>query len=238
MRQYCRPDDGFIWLKRDFSSQEIRILAHFEDGSLCEAYRSTPDLDPHQMAREIIHALTGVMYARADIKITGFSIIYGTGNRGLAVQLVQPLESAAAIKSAYLTAMPAVRHLMDDVQRRGRSGEPIKTWGGRLYYSEAPGFSKKYNRMMTYEYKLLNYLIQGSAADQTKESIVDWNEHRSWEAQFLATVHDENNIQAPAEDYERHMAILKTCMERDRFDVPMLSEGFKGLNWHQLVKCT
>lgn len=228
LRQYCLPEEGHVWLKRDFSSQEIRILAHFEDGTLCEAYRSDPNLDPHRMAQDLMYQLIKIMYDRKSTKITGFSLIYGTGVKGLSLQLGQSYADAAQIKDAYLTAFPGVKRLMQDVSRRGRSGDFIRTWGGRIYYAEMKDGKD-------FSYKLLNYLIQGSAADQTKDAIGDWEDHRHWDAVFLATVHDELNISAPAEAWEPHMETLKVCMERDRFDVPMLSEGFKGDNWHDLV---
>ena len=91
--------------------------------------------------------------------------------------------------------------------------------------------------MMTYEYKLLNYLIQGSAADQTKEAINDWNAVRTWPTKFLATVHDEINACAPTETALAAMDGLRLAMEKDRFDVPMLTEGFQGPNWHELESC-
>lgn len=229
LRSYCLPEYGHLWAKRDYSSQEIRILAHFEDGSLCEAYKVDPFLDPHQMAREIIFGLIGIDYARKSVKITGFSIIYGTGGPGLAAQLAVPVEEARAIKSAYLEAMPGVRDLMFDVQARGRRGEAIRTWGGRLYVAEPPKLID--GQWRDFAYKLLNYLIQGSAADQTKEAICDWEDCRSWDSIFLATVHDEINISVPKEAAARHMNVLQQCMERDRFDVPSMSEGFMGENW-------
>lgn len=234
MRKYCLPEEGHVWLKRDFSSQEIRILAHFEDGSLCNAYRANPSLDPHQMAVDLIAQITGVKYARKDIKITGFSIIYGTGASGLSIQLGTDRSSAFSIKEAYLDAMPGVRTLMSDVQLRGRSGLPIRTWGGRLYFVEAP--KEVDGRIRDFAYKLLNYLIQGSAADQTKEALCDWEYFRRQDAIFLATVHDEINISAPADNWQPHMETLKECMNRDRFDVPMLSEGFTGPNWQDIVE--
>lgn len=232
MRSYIKPDDGHIWLKRDYSSQEIRILAHFEDGSLCEAYRANPNLDPHQMAKELALELLHLTVSRKTIKITGFSIIYGSGNGGLASQLGVPYDEAARIKSAYLTIFPGIKELMQDVQRRGRSGDPIRTWGGRLYFVEP---SKEVNgRMMDFAYKLLNYLIQGSAADQTKEAICYWSDHKKWSDTFVATVHDEINISAPIEDKEGAMIRLRDAMNLDRLDVPVLSEGFAGFNWNDI----
>lgn len=235
MRSYCLPEVGHVWIKRDFSSQEVRILAHFEDGSLAEAYRANPSLDPHRMAMELIHSMIGVLYARKDVKITGFSIIYGTGARGLAIQLGRDYEEAFAIKNAYLAAMPGIQTLMRGVQDRGRAGEFIRTWGGRIYYAE-PG--KEVNgRWMDFYYKLLNYLIQGSAADQTKESVCDWEDARHWDDVFLATVHDELNVSAPKEHWKESMVRLKESMNKDRLDVPMLSDGYVGPNWHELEKC-
>lgn len=233
MRRYCLPEPGHVWLKRDFSSQEIRILAHFEDGSLCEAYRGNPKLDPHKMAQELILAMIGVEYARKSIKITGFSIIYGAGATGLSHQLGQSYDEAAAIKGAYLRAMPGIQELMDDVQNRGRSGNPIRTWGGRLYYTEPPKVVG--GRLRSFEYKLLNYLIQGSAADQTKESIIEWEGERDSDTVFLATVHDEINISSPKEVWRERMEKLTKHMNADRFDVPFLSEGFVGENWHDIM---
>lgn len=235
MRRYCLPEVGHVWLKRDFSSQEIRILAHFEDGALAEAYRLDPNLDPHQMATELVAAIVGLTYARKEIKITGFSIIYGSGATGLSGQLHRSIPEAAQIKGAYLTAMPGVRDLQRDVQGRGRSGQPVRTWGGRIYYAEAPKVID--GRLRDFAYKLLNYLIQGSAADQTKESIADWEDSRAWWDVFLATVHDEVNISAPKEEALESMARLKEAMNKDRLDVPMLSEGFMGENWHDLEEC-
>ena len=121
---------------------------------------------------------------------------------------------------------------MWDVQARGKRGEAIRTWGGRLYIAEPAKIID--GRWRDFAYKLLNYLIQGSAADQTKESINDWESSRSWEAIFLATVHDEINISAPKEAVRQHMQDLRNSMDKDRFDVPMRSEGFVGDNWADL----
>ena len=78
------------------------------------------------------------------------------------------LEKAAQFKAAVKRATPGVKALDDELKRRGRCGEPIRTWGGRLYYCEPPSIAKKGARKgqeVTWEYKLLNYLVQGSAAD-------------------------------------------------------------------------
>jgi DNA polymerase I-like protein with 3'-5' exonuclease and polymerase domains len=87
---------------------------------------------------------------------------------------------------------------------------------------------------MTYEYKLLNYLIQGSAADATKEAILRYYHHPQRRGRFLVTVYDE--INSSAKDYKTDMRVMKECMESLEFDVLMLSDGKIGPNWGTLTK--
>lgn len=234
MREYLLPEEGHVWIKRDFSSQEIRILAHFEDGELMLAYQSDPFLDPHSMAQELIRQITMVLYERPDVKITGFSIIYGSGVPGLSQQLKRPPHEAFELREAYFKAMPAAAQLAASTRARGKSGGVITTWGGRQYPCEPPKIVK--GRMRTFEYKLLNYLIQGSAADQTKQVLCDWDETYNVNGVFMATIHDEINLSVPADNWEGEMEMLRLAMDQDLFDVPMRSEGFVGPNWGSLEK--
>lgn len=234
MRSYLLPEEGHVWIKRDFSSQEVRILAHFEDGTIMEMYRSDPFFDPHQFAKELIEQITGMVFDRKDVKIVGFSIIYGSGVPGLAAQLGSGLEKAKVLRDAYFKALPSIPELAKSTSARGRSGGCITTWGGRQYYVEAPKVIG--GRVRSFEYKLLNYLIQGSAADQTKEVICNWWEDSSREAIFMATVHDEVNASAPEESWRREMLLLRNHMDADMFDVPMRSEGEYGPSWGKTTK--
>lgn len=232
MRRFLLPEEGHKWIKRDFSSQEIRILAHYEDGALMEAYRANPELDPHQMAKDLIASITGMDLPRKDVKITAFATIYGAGASGLSVQLECDYARAKQVREAYLSAIPGIRTLGDALRNRGRNGLALKTWGGRRYLPEPPKLIK--GVMRSFEYKLLNYLIQGSAADQTKQAIIDWDVCREPSWAFLAALHDEVNISVPEDEALSAMTYLKEVMNRDRFDVPMLSEGFIGDNFGEL----
>jgi DNA polymerase-1 len=231
LRSYLLPEDGHLWLKRDFSSQEIRILAHYEDGALLEAYRANPSLDPHRYAQEEIHRITGELRERKHAKITAFTVVYGGGGGKIAQTLGTPTAEGYAIKEAYLRAFPGVRELGRDTSHAGRSGAGITTWGGRKYLAEPPKMINGQYR--DFNYKLMSYLIQGSAADQTKQCVNDWYDCKGDDTVFLATVHDEINISAPIEQAEQEMAILKTSMDQGLFDVPMRSEGFIGRNWSE-----
>ncbi len=225
IRKYLLPEEGHVWAMRDFSGQELRIGAHYEDGSLMQAYKDNPRLDPHGRAQEMIKELYGVELSRKDVKITGFRIIYGGGAPAIAGALGLSIPEGAALKAHYLGAMPGIKTLMDNVSARGRAGKHITTWGGRHYYAESRDKA----------YKLTNYLIQGSAADQTKQCCADWYyEYKRPQDIFMATVHDEINISVPADDIPEGMQQLKSAMDQDFFDVPMASEGLVGDNWHDL----
>ena len=108
---------------------------------------------------------------------------------------------------------------------------------GPLIWRSAKTMEKgQFITMGSFSYKLLNYLIQGSAADQTKQCLCDWYEDYrvSSDTIYLATVHDEINISVPEDMAEEEMEALKAAMNQDLFDVPMRSEGFVGENWQEL----
>lgn len=232
MRSFLLPEEGYTWLKRDFSSQEIRVLAHYEDGELMRRFQADPNFDPHQMAKDGILSITGIDLDRKYVKITAFSIIYGAGVTRLAQTLEIDYGKATSIREGYMSAIPGIRVLSNALRSRGRAGQAMRTLGGRLYLPEPPRLIN--GSMRSFEYKLLNYLIQGSSADQTKESILDWDSSRnSWDL-FLAALHDEMDICCPIGQEQKSMKILKEAMNKPRLDVPVLSEGFFGKNFGEL----
>ena len=233
MRNFILPESGHVWIKRDFSAQEIRVMAHFEGGALAQAFRDDPNLDPHEMVRKEILAISGKDYPRKYVKETGFGILYGMGAATLGGRLGIDSSKSRNLMAAYKRAIPGVEKLQKGTKRRGYAQEPIRTWGGRLIYTEPPRPIQ--GVMRSFEYKLLNYLIQGSSADQTKQCIIEWDKERGAEDMFMATVHDEINISAPIEDAKLAMSTLRRCMEDIcEFSVPMRSDGFSGPSWGEV----
>lgn len=228
MRNYLVPDKGCLWGKRDYNQQELRILAHFEDDVLKAAYEENPRMDMHKYVGDKITAIVQKTYERRMVKIINFGIIYGKGVGLLAEEMKCTTEVAKELKDAHAKAVPGAKELGKLIKESSKKGEPIVTWNGRQYFVEPP--ARIGNRLVTFEYKLLNYLIQGSAADCTKRSIIRYNDMKK-EGRFLATVHDENNFSAPAKAMKEEMLIMKKAMEDIKFDVPMLSDGFTGKSW-------
>lgn len=224
MRRYLLPEEGHVWLKRDFSAQEMRIMAHFAEGRLFDAFRLDPTTDPHVAVQKMIKELLGIDMPRKYVKITGFGIMYGRGVPNLSVALGVDQDEGKRVRDAYYAALPEIQQLSYDTRNRGKRGQFIRTWGGRVYYREP-------DPTRDLSYKLLNYLIQGSAADQTKQSMIDWERDRAPGDVLLAAVHDEVNISAPADDVPGAMRRLRLAMNADRFDVPFRSEGYTGPNW-------
>jgi DNA polymerase I-like protein with 3'-5' exonuclease and polymerase domains len=255
-RRYLLPDEGGIILHRDYNQQELRLLAHFADGQMLERYRERPYRNPDGSMRFDIHSTmqagilerSGLKLNRDSMKFVDFGALYGTGITGMALGLNTDKWTAEQILAAKAALMPEVDHpvtgLVARIKQRFREGKPIRTWGGREYYCEEPRYVEKYNRVMTLDYKGISYLIQPSAADMTKQAIIDYHSHPKREGRFWTTVYDETNVSTPslkglsrkAKDdcIAREMSVLRECMEQQQCDAPMLSDGKIGYNWADL----
>jgi DNA polymerase I len=243
VRQYCLPDKGEQWGKRDFDQQELRLFANYEEETVMQGYLKDPKFDIHEQVRaeaeaRLIEAALRDSFDRDSAKTCVFGRLYGQGLTGLMDALHLPEEDkqvAQIIQRAINTAVPSIKALDKQLKALAGKDEPICTWGGRLYYCEPPKYSEKYGRDMTFEYKLLNYLLQGSGADVTKETIIRWAEHPKRKARFVVTVYDEVNFSAPKLRMKEEQAILRDVMRSIETDVPMLSAGEAGSNWGSLT---
>ena len=226
MRSYITPYEADeILIDRDYSQQEVRILAHYEDGPLKETYLNNLWMDFHEQTRQMIFELLGVLYDRKPVKNTNFGIIYGQGAPSLADKNAMTVEESRALLKAILDVFPGIKDINDDMKERARANEPIRTWGGREYYCEEPAYSEKFKRVMTFEYKLINLLIQGSAADATKESAIRWCESKHSETRFMLNIHDQLTSSTKLKLLAHQMEAKRVAMESLEFDVPLLSEG-------------
>lgn len=228
IRSYILPDSPKHLIgRRDYNQQELRVLAHFEDGALMRAYLEDPRLDVHEFARQMILQLTGRDVGRGFTKTLNFGFIYGQGLGSLAEKLQKTVDEVKQVRNAQMQALPGFKLLNDGVKKIANSGQYITTWGGRQYYKE-PGVLVQ-GRMMDFAYKLLNYLIQGSSADITKEAIIRYDDVRK-DGRLLLTVYDEIDISAPKAALKAEMLRLRECMMSIELDVPLLSDGEYGPN--------
>ena len=235
MRSYLVPFKGHVFIDRDYSQQEPRILAHFDGGSLLEKYLENPWVDFHDYAKAEL-AKMGKHYERRPVKDTNLGLIYGMGVGKLAMKTGLPVDETAELKKAVLALYPGLKEMYRDMKVRSVTNQPVRTWGGREYYCEPPAIVD--GRLRHFDYKLVNVLIQGSAADCTKEAIIRFDHKvkelgKNW--WMLLNVHDQLTASVPQKESFRAMEDLRVSMESVEFDVLMLSEGStSATNWAEL----
>lgn len=225
LRNFIIPDKkNHLLFNRDFCGQELRILAHFGDGVFLAAYVDNPDLDGHEFVRALVEDATGVDYPRSYIKGCNFLMVYGGGANALSNTLHISLAEAKEVMKAHGAALPEVKELKGELAELDRHDELFKTAGGRYYDFER-----------NFEYVALNTLIQGSAADHSKRSmlnIIDMLEAEEHDARLILTVHDEFMLSGGKRSKKKLMTDFKEAMEIDHlFDVPMLTDGKIGSRW-------
>jgi DNA polymerase-1 len=197
-------------------------------------YLADPWLDIHDHARLGILETLSMDFARPIVKQINFGLIYGMGVDLMALKAGCTPPEAKSAKRAVLTLYPGLSELQDGLRDLAANFQPLRTWGGRLYFCEAP--KMKDGRMWTFEYKMLNRLVQGSAADQTKQAIINYYETKPKDHYLLLTVHDELLSDVPEQEADMGMEVLRKAMEFDPFEIPMLSEGkLTATNWAELV---
>lgn len=237
VRGYIIPFKGHAFIDRDYSQQEPRILAHFDGGALMDKYLEDPWIDFHDYAKAELE-LMGKYYDRKPVKNTNLGLIYGMGAPKLAIKNDMTVEESSELKKAILNLYPGLKEMYRDMKARSIKNEPIRTWGGREYYCEEPKVIQ--GRLRTFDYKLVNVLIQGSAADCTKEAIIRFSDaikaagkQGVW--RIVLNVHDQITASVPKREIVKAMEVLRECMEGIEFDVPMLSEGsVSANNWDDL----
>lgn len=219
MRSYLLPERDHVWICGDFSNQEPRITAHFEDGRLAHEYAENQTLDPYLFVAE----LCGVTRKQAKTILLG--IIYAMGQATMAEGMGSTPEEAGRLRNIIRATLPDVAQLDYDCKRRFQLGLPIRTLGGRMYHCEPPKNGRRW------EYKALNTLIQGSAADQTKEALIYVHSRLQGGERILGTVHDEISISCPADRVDAIQALLQQAANALPCDVPMLMEINHGATW-------
>jgi DNA polymerase I-like protein with 3'-5' exonuclease and polymerase domains len=234
VRGYMVPSRGMVLLNRDINQQELRILAHYESGELQAAYQRDPWLDMHTFVQTVISDILNVHVDRKPIKVLNFGLIYGMGVGKLARGMDLTVQEAQKIKSAHGRGFPDLRELSKKLRERADRGEPIRTWGGREYFCEPP---RKVNGVeREFAYKLLNRLIQGSAADSTKQAMINYAE-RTREGYLLLSVHDELLSECPRGERVAEMRLLREAIADVAFDVPMLSTGsWSATRWTEMTE--
>lgn len=217
------PRAGHRLVLSDFDQIEIRLLAHFcKDPGLISAILD-PSIDVHTRAARLIYSdpeLSKSDPRRTITKNAVFAKVYGAGAAKFALTAKISEAEAARFMADYDSTFPAVPNFIGYVQhvareRRKQGDAFVQTPLGRL---ESLGGGTDF-------YKLVNYLIQGTAADIMKTQLVALDAAGLGQYMVLP-VHDEiimdvpeSEIKAVSEIIQREMPILD-----DRYTVPITSD--------------
>ena len=242
IRSLFIPEEGHTWGCFDYSQQEPRILVHFASlmklegtGTIVDAYNDG-SADFHQMIAD----MAGI--ERKQAKTINLGIMYGMGKNKLMAELGLMKDAAEKLLKTYHQKAPFVKMLSEAVARRADDSGKIRTIGGRLCHFDmwephgfginkplkhadalrehGPGIKRAFT------YKALNKLIQGSAADMTKQAM-----YALYQEGIIphVQIHDELDISvASPADAERIIKIMEDAVE---LQVPNKIDYEKGVSW-------
>jgi DNA polymerase I-like protein with 3'-5' exonuclease and polymerase domains len=227
IRSIFIPEEKHTWGSFDYSQQEPRILVHYAKlqnlagvDEIVDAYKAG-DADFHQVVAD----MAGI--ERKQAKTINLGLMYGMGKNKLMAELGLMKESAEKLIKQYHTKAPFVKQLMDNVSRKANDRGKIRTLLGRACHFdrwEPVQFGvhkslpleearKEYGEPLkrAFTYKALNKLIQGSAADMTKKSMVALYENGIIPH---IQIHDEVDISVESpEKAEEIISIMESAVE-------------------------
>jgi len=235
IRSLFLPEEGEQWAAIDFSQQEPRILVHYAHvygesrnlplegaSDFVEAYNEDPNTDFHTMVAEMANI------PRKQAKVINLGMMYGMGVGKLSEQLDISMDDAKELIGQYHKRVPFVKGLMNGVMNRlneKASSGSIRSILGRkcrfdrwepdtfamnkaLPYQEAVqeyGATTRLKR--AYTYKALNRLIQASAADMTKQAMVNLYKEGLVP---LTQIHDEIAMSVKDKEQAKYIADIMT----------------------------
>ena len=254
IRSLFLPEEGEQWAAIDFSQQEPRILVHYAHvygqsrnlplegaSDFVQAYNDDPNTDFHTMVAEMANI------PRKQAKVVNLAMMYGMGVGKLSEQLDISMDDAKSLINQYHKRVPFVKGLMNGVMNRlndKSSSGSIRSILGRkcrfdrwepdtfamnkaLPYQEAVqeyGATTRLKR--AYTYKALNRLIQASAADMTKQAMVDLYKEGLVP---LTQIHDE--IAMSVKDKEQAKYIADIMVSAVPLEVPNVCDIEIGPSW-------
>lgn len=202
IRSLFIPEDDCILGAFDYKQIEYRVFIHFAQGEGADAARKEfhkHDVDYHQMVQTMMGWVTGDKDKdkeyRHITKNLNFGSIYCMGARSFAAKFKRPLLKAHpdadpdnlvpladSLMKQYKRKIPFVDPTCRLIIQTGERQGYVRTLSGRRQRMPLDGGA----------YKLVNYLIQGSAADLLKKGLVDaWDKGVFKVLKLHAQIHDE-----------------------------------------------
>ncbi len=224
VKRLFRPASG-VWCSADMKQVEYRIFVHYTKSErLIQRYLDDPDVDFHKIVGGYITPIRPDIN-RTEIKVFNFLSIFGGGIGAAARNLRISEEVAGDLSRTYHTEFPEARRLLNAAMSIADQRGYVKSIMGRR--SRFPGNPGSRDRI----HKALNCIVQPSAADANKLTLVDvYRERRRLGLTMRMNVHDslEADLHEPMmlDDYKR-------VLNRQRLplSVPLLWDIHTGPTW-------
>jgi DNA polymerase-1 len=237
-RAFLPKDDDHVIVTSDLDQVEFRMFASLsQDPNLIQLFNlaDATGSDPFtEIGREIYQdqTLQKSDKRRALIKGVVYGRLYGAGVAKQALTAGVPEQQMRAVSNEFDRKFPGMQFFQKRVEDIGvrrlhREGQGyVNTWTGRRLPCDE-------DRV----YTLVNYLIQGGAAEVFKSNLVKLDQADLTEY-LIVPVHDEIVLNAPRESAEEVKQTVKECMTtRDGWSVPLTADVDGPLNnWGEKYK--
>jgi DNA polymerase-1 len=222
------PRDGNVLVLCDFDQIEARMFAHLCEDPAMRAAFAEGDFFTN-MAREIYGDLSIIKAdpRRQLTKNAIYAIAYGSGLAKFCLTAGISEEQGRPFWDALHAKFPGIKRFQRAVgnvamQRKASEGQP---------YVISPLTGRRHVADDGKEYALVNYLIQGSAAEVLKMKLVELDAAGLGEFMILP-VHDEVIFDVPAADAVEVAQLVKATMEETSlFAVPLTAGVDTASRW-------
>ncbi|MGI8657037.1 MAG: DNA polymerase I [Pyrinomonadaceae bacterium] len=236
IRRAFVPQENWKYVAADYSQLELRLLAHVtHDPEMLDAFQKGDDIHS-RTARLVFGAKTKeeLKEARRFAKIVNFAIAYAVEPFGLSQRVGISLKEARKVIDDYYDTYKGVRRFMDEVPVKAREQGFVRSLYGRI--RPIPGINDRNGNIRgRAEREAINMPIQGTSSDIVKIAMLQVDEalkRENLQARMVMQVHDELLVEAPADETERVVELLRREMERAvTLDVPLEVEIGVGDNW-------
>ena len=246
IRSLFIPEDGCKWGVFDYSQQEPRLVVHYAAlyklpsvYDVVDAYETDPNSDFHQTVADMAEI------PRSQAKTINLGLFYGMGKAKLQAELGVTKEKAAELFNTYHGKVPFVKQLMEKASNRAQDRGQIRTLLGRLcrFHLWEPNSFGMHKAMphedalrehgpgikRAYTYKALNKLIQGSAADMTKKSMLEL--YKEGIVPHIQ-IHDELDLSIESDAQAKK--VIEIMEQAVNLEVPNKVDYESGDNWGEI----
>ncbi len=238
LRKFFVAKEGYVLIDADYSQIELRVLAHIaEDERMLAAFNDGEDIHTitaSQVFNMPVEAVTPLMRTRA--KAVNFGIVYGIGAFSLAKDIGVTRAEADRYIKGYLHNFSGVDSYMQKVIADAKINGFVSTIFGRRRYLPELTSSNAMLRQFG-ERVARNMPIQGTAADIIKIAMIRVYERMKEEklgARLIMQVHDELIVEAPEDEKEKVLSIVKEEMENaTAMNVKLTADVHSGKSWYE-----